>query len=53
MNITAIYIVVSTIVFILSVFSYPPSLPYYWYYRGVSIILALIGIALSYQILFH
>jgi hypothetical protein len=50
---TAIYIVVSTIVFVLSIFSYPNTLPYYWYYRGVSIILALIGLALSYQILFH
>jgi hypothetical protein len=43
MTIENIWIVVATIVFTLSAFSYPVSAPYYWGFRGFSIILAIVG----------
>lgn len=43
MGITEIWVIISTIVFTLAAFSYPNSAPYYWGFRGFSIILAIVG----------
>lgn len=43
MNITEIWIIISTIVFTLAAFSYPPTAPYSYGFRGFAVILAIVG----------
>lgn len=43
MNLTEVWIIVSTIVFTLAAFSYPNTAPYAWGFRGFAIILAIVG----------
>ncbi len=53
MNITNIFILISTIVFTFLGFTYPVGGPFYWGYRGVVIILAIIGWLLVYSLYFR